>query len=101
LQNVLRGSLHPAATETDDMNAFRLEPIDRGASLWRNSSEKDGVWAGAQTEDEARALVASKTSLGGQSPWQDAAITSCTLDPTISYLGAGDVVRLDGSAVGE
>jgi hypothetical protein len=88
------------------MNVYRLDPIDPRDPSWGNSLEKDSVWAGAATPDEARELVAEKTrpdagAAGLKSPWRDAALTSCVLEPSISHIGAGTVVRADGSLVGD
>jgi hypothetical protein len=99
------------------MNIYRLDPINPNNSVWQNSIEKDSVWAAAPTGNDARDLVAAKTWPAGKtppagmvadasspdtkSPWQDAALTSCTWEPTMSHLEAGDVVRADGSRVGE
>jgi hypothetical protein len=87
------------------MNVYRLDPIKPGHPSWRYSREKDTVWACAPTEQEARDLVAGKSGFAelaepdAASPWRDATVTSCVLDPTISLMRAGNVVREDGSAV--
>jgi hypothetical protein len=63
------------------------------------------VWACAPTPREARDLVAAKAGFatlgatGAKSPWQDEAITSCVLQPTMTLMRTGDVVREDGSPV--
>ncbi len=88
------------------MNVYRLDPIDPGDPSWRNSVEKDSVWAGAATPNDARKLVAEKTRLDAQgaagleSPWRDAALTSCVGEPSMTHIRAGTVVRADGSLVG-
>ncbi|MGO9133540.1 MAG: hypothetical protein ACLP8A_05760 [Methylovirgula sp.] len=86
------------------MSIYRLDPINPGDPSWQNSAEKDCVWAGAATPKEARDLVATKTNTGGhtgaKSPWQDESVTSCVLEPTMSHIAAGTVVRADGSQIG-
>jgi hypothetical protein len=86
------------------MHIYRLEPTESGSPTWQNSSEKDCVWVAAQTPQEARAIVAAHTRLHGRegssvSPWEDEAVTACVLEPTMSHIGAGKVVRADGSLV--
>lgn len=87
------------------MNIYRLDPIEFGDASWRYSKEKDSVWACAPTPEEARNLVASKSGLGAfdgtgpRSPWQDDTVTSCILQPSMTLMSAGEVVREDGSAV--
>ena len=87
------------------MNIYRLNPIDPGHANWRHSTENDVVWACAPNAAWARALVAGKTRVRShgkdllESPWEDQNLTSCILDPTMSLLHAGDVVRQDGSAI--
>ncbi len=89
------------------MNIYRLDPIDPGDPSWRNSIEKDSVWAGAATPSDARQLVADKTrpdtreAAGLKSPWQDEALTSCVREPSLTHIRAGTVVRADGSQVGD
>ena len=89
------------------MNIYRLAAIDPGDSSWRWSNEKETVWACAPDEISARAMVAARTFVaapdrhGDKTPWQDELVTSCILDPTMSLMRAGTVVRQDGSAVGE
>jgi hypothetical protein len=89
------------------MNVYRLDPIDPGHPSWRHSIEKDTVWAGAPTSNDARNLVADKTRLdvhggtGLKSPWQDEAVTSCVWEPSMTHIPAGTVVRADGSIVGD
>jgi hypothetical protein len=89
------------------MNIYRLDPIGSGRPSWRQSMEKDTVWACAPTPNAARKLVANKTALdvGGApefaSPWENEALTSCVREPTMTLLHAGDVVRADGSNVGD
>jgi hypothetical protein len=89
------------------MNIYRLDPIDSGHPSWRQSVEKDTVWACAPTPNAARKLVADKTALdvdGGRelaSPWENEALTSCVREPTMTLLRAGAVVRADGSNVGD
>jgi len=88
------------------MNVYRLDPIDPGHPSWRHSMEKDTVWAGAPTAQDARNFVAAKTKLaapgaaGFESPWLDAAVTSCVWEPSMTHISAGTVVRADGSIVG-
>jgi hypothetical protein len=88
------------------MNVYRFDPIDPGDPSWRNSIEKDSVWASAPTPSDARKLVADKTRLDGQgaaalkSPWQDESLTSCVREPSMTHIRAGTVVRADGSLVG-
>jgi hypothetical protein len=66
---------------------------------------KDTVWACAATAKRARALVAAKSGFakygaeGDRSPWQDEAVTSCVLQPTMSLMSPETVVREDGSPV--
>jgi len=87
------------------MNIYRLDPIDSGRSSWQYSEERNCVWACAGTPGEARALVAAKTGFArlgapdGQSPWQDETVTSCVVQPTMTIMRAGDVIRQDGSPV--
>jgi len=89
------------------MNIYRLAAIDAGDPSWGLSNEKETVWACAPDAASARAMVAARTLMttpdrqGGQTPWENEAVTSCILDPTMSLLQAGNVVRLDGSAVGD
>ncbi len=89
------------------MNIYRLDPIDPKHPSWKNSTEKDSVWASAATPEEARDLVADKTRLGAptaiglKSPWQDEAVTSCVWEPSMTHIQAGTVVRTDGSVVGD
>ena len=88
------------------MNIYRLDPIDASNASWLFSNEKDVVWACAPDPSSARALVAAKTRLADHaeepipSPWENEALTSCILDPTMSLMHADDVVRQDGSVVG-
>jgi hypothetical protein len=87
------------------MNVYRLDPIDPGHSSWRFSMEKETVWTCAPSPKEARDLVTAKTGFaahgaaGVLSPWQDATVTSCVLEPTMDYPGPGEVIREDGSLV--
>lgn len=87
------------------MNIYRLDPIASGHPSWQYSEEKNCVWACAPTPQAARELVAAKTGFatlgasGARSPWQDATVTSCIPQPTMSHMAAGDVVREDGSSV--
>lgn len=87
------------------MNVYHLGAIDSGHPSWRISNEKNSVWACAPDAKAARDLVAAKTRVtapdadGVKTPWEDDAITSCVLDPTISVMRAGTVVRMDGSVV--
>ncbi len=87
------------------MNTYRLDPIEFGDSSWQYSKEKGSIWACAPTPQEARDLVASKSGfgafagIGARSPWQDDAVTSCVLQPSMKLMNAGDVVREDGSSV--
>jgi hypothetical protein len=87
------------------MNIYRLNPIDPGHASWSLSNEKDVVWACAPSPESARALVAAKTRVEPphedqhQSPWENQNVTSCDLDPSMSLLHPGAVVRQDGSAV--
>jgi hypothetical protein len=87
------------------MNIYRLDPIVPDHSSWKYSEEKDCVWACAPSPTEARDLVAANTGFatlgatGAKSPWQDEAVTSCVLQPTMSLMSAGDVMREDGSPV--
>ncbi|MGO8800394.1 MAG: hypothetical protein ACLQE9_03170 [Roseiarcus sp.] len=89
------------------MNVYRLDPIEPGDPSWRNSIEKDSVWAGAATPGEARRLVADKTrpdtreAAGLKSPWLDEALTSCVWQPSMTLIRGGTVVRADGSQVGD
>ena len=85
------------------MNIYRLDPIDLDYANWRVSNEKDVVWACAPDPGSARALVAGRTRMVShdenqlRSPWEDEAVTSCVLDPTMSLLHADAAVRQDGS----
>lgn len=87
------------------MNVYRLDPITSGDPSWQYSEEKNTVWACAPTAEDARELVAAKTGFarlgvrGARSPWQDATVTTCVLQPTMKLLSAEDVVRQDGSSV--
>ena len=87
------------------MNVYRLDPIDQNHPSWQNSNEQECVWASAPTPKDARDLVADKTrrrvlsETGIKSPWQDEAVTSCILDPSMIHIRAGAVVRTDGSIV--
>lgn len=84
------------------MNVYRLEPIDQDDPSWESSNEKNIVWVAADSAIDARVLVAAKT--GGsdaRSPWRDAALTSCDLEPDVAYVNPGTVVREDGSLVGD
>jgi len=87
------------------MNIYRLDPIEPGHSCWQYSKEKNRIWACAPTPKDARDLVATKTRfsmlgvIGARSPWQDEAVTSCVLQPSMTHMSAGDVVREDGSPV--
>ena len=86
------------------MNVYRLDPVDSGHASWRYSNEKDSVWACAHDTRAARELVASKADVAAPeanapSPWTDEVVTSCVLDPTITLMRAGTVVRQDGSLV--
>lgn len=85
------------------MTIYRLDPLDPGHRSWTNSDEKDSVWASAETPEAARELVADKTKLGdedaGESPWRLEAVTSCVVEPTMTHVDAGTVVRGDGSLV--
>jgi hypothetical protein len=89
------------------MNIYRLDPIDQNHPSWQNSEEQECVWASAPTPKDARDLVADKTKRGAlsemaiRSPWQNEAVTSCVLDPSMSSIRAGAVVRTDGSLVGD
>lgn len=91
------------------MSVYRLDPIKPGDPSWANSMEKDCLWAGASSPQAARDLVAEKTrgpaapdtKSPSKSPWQDAAVTSCSLEPTLSHIRDGTVVRADGSHVGD
>ncbi len=87
------------------MNIYRLDPIDPNDPSWQNSIEKDSVWACAPTPKEARDLVAEKTKAGvpgafeSKSPWQDASVTSCVWEPSMTTVDPWTVARGDGSIV--
>ncbi len=87
------------------MNVYRLDPVDPGHASWQYSVEKNSVWTCAANAKEARDLVASRTGFAADaapsvlSPWQDARVTSCTIEPTMNYPNPGEVVRDDGSLV--
>ena len=87
------------------MNIYRLDAIDPDHPSWQNSTEQECVWAAAPTPKKARDLVAAKSGFakygakGDQSPWQDGAVTSCVLQPTMSLMSPETVVREDGSLV--
>ena len=57
------------------------------------------------TVEKAREWVAAKSGFarhdapGVQSRWRDATVTSCVLEPTLSRMSEGTVVREDGSPV--
>jgi hypothetical protein len=57
------------------MNVYRLDPIDPDHPSWQNSTEQEGLWAGASTPTDARELVADKARVGAHvadatSPWR-------------------------------
>jgi hypothetical protein len=87
------------------MNVYRLDPLKPGHPSWRYSAEKDTVWACAATAQAARDLVTAKSGFAKhapadvRSPWRDATVTSCDLDPTITLMDPQTVVREDGSLV--
>lgn len=89
------------------MKVYRLAPIATDDSSWKYSVEKEHVWAGAATPAEARALVVAKSGFsklvepGAVSPWIDERVTSCVEEPTMTYPGAGQVIREDGSHVSD
>ncbi|MGA2793230.1 MAG: hypothetical protein ABSE69_06790 [Roseiarcus sp.] len=101
------GKLIASELGEKQMNIYRLDPIDPNDPSWRNSVEKECVWAGAPTPNDARKLVADKTrpdahgAAGLKSPWQDEALTSCVWEPSMTHIRAGAVVRADGSLVGD
>ncbi|MGB8278613.1 MAG: hypothetical protein WCF20_11875 [Methylovirgula sp.] len=88
------------------MNIYRLDPIDPNHPSWQNSVENDTVWASAPTPQEARDLAAEKTktavlgAIGLKSPWQDASVTSCVWEPSMTTVDPWTVARADGSIVG-
>ena len=85
------------------MKVYRLSPIATDDASWKYSVEKEHVWASAATPAEARELVAAKSGFstlaepGAVSPWNDERVTSCVEEPTLTYPGAGQVIREDGS----
>lgn len=87
------------------MNVYRLSALDSNHASWRFSNEQDGIWACAPDETSARLLAASRTRVSQPdrravgTPWEDSSVTSCVLDPTMSLMRAGTVVRQDGSVV--
>ena len=87
------------------MNIYRLEPIDPGNAHWLRSNEKEVVWACAPSPWQARDLVAEKTRTPRgtadepASPWRSEILCSCVLDPTMTLMSRGTVVRQDGSLV--
>ena len=93
------------------MNIYRLQPVDPESPSWQLSSEKGSLWTAAVTPFGARDLVARRTAIivpaacgtayGSKSPWLDFAITSCVLDPSMTQIDEGTVVREDGSSVGD
>jgi hypothetical protein len=88
------------------MNVYRLDPIDPDHPSWQNSTEQEGLWAGASTPTDARELVADKARVGAHvadatSPWQDVRVKSCVLEPSVTHIRTGTVVRADGSLVGD
>lgn len=92
----------PAKGRTN-LNVYRLDPIDLNHAAWQFSCEQDSVWAGASTPINARELVAKSTRTGAPksaSPWEDETVTSCVLEPTMTHIDAGAVVRADGSGIG-
>ena len=78
------------------MNVYRLDPIAPENPSWRTSSEKGSMWAAAPSPSTARDLVAKLTALATptateseycpESPWQDSAITSCVLEPSMTHI---------------
>jgi hypothetical protein len=90
---------------TVTMHIYRLDPIDPGHPSWDNSVEKATVWTCAPSVRDARDLVAARTgaprkdAANGASPWQIEVATSCVSDPTVIAVGAGEVIRQDGSLV--
>ena len=90
---------------TEVMHTYRLDPIDPGHPSWENSLEKETVWTCAPSIRDARDLVAAKTgaprknAANGDSPWQIEVASSCAPDPNVSSVGAGEVIRQDGSLV--
>jgi len=82
--------LRAAGPGDEPMNIYRLDPIEPGHLSSRSSDEKDTIWACAPTAKRARELAAAKSGFakygaeGDQSPWQDEAVTSCVLQPTMS-----------------
>ncbi len=86
------------------MNVYRLDPIDPDHPSWRNSTEQEGVWVAGLTPKDARDLVADKTrtdkvGADATSPWRDERVTSCVLEPSVTHILPGSVVRGDGSLV--
>jgi len=71
------------------LNTYRLVPIEPGSADWQFTKDYDVVWACAPNPASARTLVAAKTGMivhnaeALESPWEDEAITSCALDPTM------------------
>ena len=87
------------------MNTYRLDSIDAESASWKYSQEKYTVWTRAASIKDARAQVAAHTGFsavsepGAVSPWQDEKVTSCVLEPTMTYPDPGEVIREDGSTV--
>jgi hypothetical protein len=92
------------------MPVFRLEPIDVSDPCWAFSHEKEPIWAEAGDAWSAREVAATKALQAIKmepgipipiSPWQNEKLTLCVRDPSIRDLSPGDVVRADGSEVGQ
>ncbi len=92
------------------MAAYRLDPINLTDPRWQASSVTEMVWAGADSPDKARELVASKTLKSTAvrpgapmliSPWYDDQLATCVWEPSKKDVPKGTVVTADGKQVGQ
>ena len=91
------------------MMVFRLEPISAtlDSDSWKDSTHKETLWASAEDEGAARDLAANATS-GSKvrsgfpkippSPWRNADLVSCTIDPS-RKVADGTVVTANGKQI--
>lgn len=91
------------------MGVYRLDPnpLNLDHPSWQASSIKEAVWAGAESPNAARELVARLTMQLVQpatkfapkilSPWLDSAITSCVWYPEMSHTPDGTVMTVVGN----
>lgn len=92
------------------MGVYRLDPMNLADPRWQASSVKEMVWAGADSPDKARELVASKTLKATavvphapilMSPWFDDQLATCVWEPSKNDVPKGTVVTADGKQVGQ